>query len=52
MNLGFSGPITALEGVVENERRGIELAEHRHRVKELNELLASDGGIIDKLRSL
>jgi hypothetical protein len=32
--------------VVEKDRKGIEMAECRHRVAELNELLGNEGGIL------
>ena len=45
MNFGFSGPIAEREVVDVKVRIGIEVFEHLHRAKELNELLGSDGGI-------
>ncbi len=46
MNLGFSGPTAERAGVVEKVRRGIEMFGFRYRVKELKELLDSEGGML------
>jgi len=45
MNFGFSGPIDEREELVEKVRDGIKVFEHRHRVRELNELLGNGRGI-------
>ena len=52
MNLGFSGPIAESVGVVVNVRAVIEVFEHRHRDKQLKELLDIEGGIVPDLYRL
>lgn len=51
MNLGFSGPIEEREGVVVKDRIGIEVDDGRHRDRELNELLLSEGGMLAVTRA-
>lgn len=46
MNLGFSGPIDAREGVVEKDRRGTVLDGHLHRLNEFSEVLDNEGGMV------
>ena len=46
MNFGFSGPMDEREMLVEKFRERIDVVEHLHRVRELNELLGNDGGIV------
>lgn len=45
MNLGFSGPMAERVGVVVNVRALIVEFEHRHRDKQLKDLLDMEGGI-------
>ncbi len=47
MNLGFSGPMEERGEVVVNERAVIDV-DGRHRAIELSELLAIDGGILNR----